>query len=188
MRSLNLSTLHQSHLEYLTGCRYAALMRLAVVAKQALFADRRGRPYRHGPLAMVGLVLMKLRHNLTGRAVEALAGIDAVTLSRYVRKVTALLGTLPLRARPAQGFLLVDTTSVRVGSSAPSSHSGHKHQRCAKVQVIADEAGFVQHSGAAWLGTVHGKTRQDSPQQGTGQPWRSPGHAHPGRQGLCRGA
>ena len=158
MHSLNLSTLHQSHLEYLTGCRYAALMRLAVVAKQALFADRRGRPYRHGPLAMVGLVMMKLRHNLTGRALEALAGIDAVTLSRYVRKVTAFLGALPLRAQPAQGFLLVDTTSVRVGSTDRRSFSGHKHQRCAKVQVIADEAGFVQHSGAAWPGSVHDKT------------------------------
>ena len=65
MHSLNLSTLHQSHLEYLTGCRYAVLVRLAAVAKQALFARARGRPHRHGPLAMVGLVLMKLRHNLT---------------------------------------------------------------------------------------------------------------------------
>ena len=158
MHSLNLSTLHQSHLEHLTGCRYAVLIRLAAVAKQALFADRPGRPHQHGPLAMVGLVLMKLRHNLTGRALGALAGIDAVTLSRYVRKVTALLGTLPLRMQQPQGFLLVDTTSVRVGSSAPSSYSGHKHQRCAKVQVIADEAGFVQHSGAAWPGSVHDKT------------------------------
>ena len=175
MHRLNLSTLHQSHLEYLTGCRYAVLMRLAAVAKQALFADRRGRPPQHGPLAMVGLVLMKLRHNLTGRALEALAGIDAVTLSRYVRKVTALLGTLPLRMRQPLGFLLVDTTSVRVGSTDRRSFSGHKHQRCAKVQVIADEAGFVQHSGSAWPGSVHGKTRQDSPQQGAGQPWRSPG-------------
>ena len=149
LRSLNLSTLHQFHLEYLTGCRYAVLMHLVTVARQALFADRRGRLHRHGPLAMVGLVMVKLRHNLTGRALEALAGIDAVRLSRYVRKVAALLGALPLRMRQPQGFLLVDTTSVRVGSTDRRSFSGHKHQRCAKVQVIADEAGFVQHSGAA---------------------------------------
>ena len=76
-------------------------------------------------LAMVGLVMMKLRHNLTGRALEALAGINAVTLSRYVRRVTALLGTLPLCMRQPRGFLLVDTTSVRAGGTDHHSFSGH---------------------------------------------------------------
>ena len=95
------------------------------------------------------------------RAGGALTGVDAVTLSRYVRKVAALLGALPLRMRQPQGFLLVDTTSVRVGSTDRRSFSGHKHQRCAKVQVIADETGFVQHSGAVWLGSVHDKTVYD---------------------------
>lgn len=118
---------------------------------------------------MVGLVMMKLRHNLTGRALEALAGIDSVTLSRYVRKVTALLCTLPLRMHQPQGFLLVDTTSVRVGSTDRRSFSGHKHQRCAKVQVIADEAGFVQHSGAAWPGSVHDKTIYNREQVSLGE-------------------
>lgn len=158
MPMLNLLRAHPSHLEYLTGCRYAVLTALARRVREELFSDRRGRPYQHGPLAMLGLVLMKLRHNLTGRAIEALTGVDAVTLSRYVTKITTVLGRSTLRTAPPAGFLLVDTTSVRVGSSLAGSYSGHKHQRCAKVQVIADEAGMVQHVGSSWPGSTHDKT------------------------------
>lgn len=147
---------HQAQLEQLTGCRYAALRHLAAQLAPAL-RNARGRPYQHGPLAMLVLCLMKFKLSLSGRALEALSGVDAVTLSRYVLKVTAALGALPLSKKP-QGFLLVDTTSVRVGSRRRDSYSGHKHQRCAKVQVVCDEAEQIAAVGRAWPGSVHDKT------------------------------
>lgn len=153
---LPISRLHQSHLEQLTGCRYAVLLALAQALGPQL-AVRRGRPYQHGPLAMAVLTFLKLRWNVSYRALEALTGVDAVTLSRYVQKVTAALNRLPLRARAA-GCLLVDTTSVRVACTSLAAYSGHKHQRCAKVQLVCDEAGAIVHVGRAWPGSVHDKT------------------------------
>ena len=148
MKIVNLK-LTQSHLEYLTGCKYPTLGAIASVLKNTFFKGAPGRPCRHGPLAMAGLVLMKMRHNLSGQAVEALTGVDAVTLSRYVHKVLKAV---------AHGFLLVDSTSVRVRSRARDSYSGHKHQSCAKVQVISDERGIACHVGRSWPGSVHDKT------------------------------
>jgi hypothetical protein len=79
---LNLARAHQSHLEQLTGCRYGALRHLAAQLAPAL-RQARGRPYRHGALSMLVLGLMKLRLSLSVRALEALTGVDAVTLSRF---------------------------------------------------------------------------------------------------------
>lgn len=157
MKIVNLK-LTQSHLEYLTGCKYPTLRAIASVLKNTFFKGAPGRPCRHGPLAMAGLVLMKMRHNLSGQAVEALTGVDAVTLSRYVHKVLEAVAQLPLSRSKAHGCLLVDSTSVRVRSRSRDSYSGHKHQRCAKVQVIVDEQGMACHVGRSWPGSVHDKT------------------------------
>jgi hypothetical protein len=100
-------------------------------------------PFKHSVLVMLALSLMKLRLNLTLRALEALTGIDSVTVSRCVNRVLAALGTLPLAGKAAGGLLLVDPTSVRVATTQENAYCGYKHHRCAKVQVIASAGGQV---------------------------------------------
>jgi hypothetical protein len=100
---------------------------------------------------------MKLRLSLSLRALQAFTGIHAVTISRYVNQVCHILGQMPLAAC-TQSTLLVDTTCCRVATTAHHTYSGHKHQRCAKVQVLADESGQVLDVSAAHPGSVHDKT------------------------------
>lgn len=155
MALLSPHKIHQPQIEQLTGCRYATLMHLARRVRAASCA--RGRPCLHGPLVMVFLALMKLKLNLSTRSLEAITGVDSVTLSRYVNRVSRVLGHVPLRSIP-QGALLVDSTSCRVATTEAKSYSGHKHQRCAKVQVMCDEAGMVVDVGSSHAGSVHDKT------------------------------
>jgi hypothetical protein len=122
-----------------------------------LALQRRGRPFQHSIAVMTTLALMKLRTNLTVRSMEALTGVDAVTVSRCVNRVVAVLGLLALAGK-ASGQLIVDTTSIRVASSSRKSYSGHKHQRCAKTQVLVRDDGQVVHVGETFEGSVHDKT------------------------------
>ncbi len=71
--------------------------------------------------------------------------------------MTEALGALPLAGK-APGFLLVDTTSIRVATTQKNAYSGHKHQRCTKVQVIARDDGQVVAVGPGAPGSVHDKT------------------------------
>jgi len=57
--------------------------------------------------------LAKLPHNLTMRAMQAITGIHAVTISRYVLRVMRALGELPLADGRTGTTLIVDTTSTR---------------------------------------------------------------------------
>ncbi len=180
MSFISLPRAHQAQLEQLTGCRYATLVTLTAAVRAQLLKGR-GRPFKHSVLVMVALSLMKLRLNLTVRALEALTGIDSVTVSRCVNRVPEALGALPLAGK-APGFLLVDTTSIRVATTQKNTYSGHKHQRCAKVQVIARR----------WPGRSGGGrrpglgSRQDAVEPGARQPPAPAGPADAGRQGLRR--
>lgn len=161
MSFIQLSRVHQAQLEQLTGCTYATLIGLRRDITPHLKLNGRGRPFKHSVLVMLCLALMKLRLNLTVRALEALTGIDAVTVSRCVARVTAALGELPLAKRALNNpmsMLLVDTTSSRVATTQLKAYSGYKHHRCAKVQVLSDEAGQVVDVSPAYEGSVHDKT------------------------------
>jgi hypothetical protein len=136
-QSLNLSqfkNLHQPQIEQLTGCKYAVFTRLVDDVKVILECSRRGRPFAQSVSAMVLLTLMKVRLNLTVRSMEAITGVDSVTVARSINRVIEIIGKLPLASR-STGMLVVDTSSIRVATTDTDSYSGHKHQRCAKVQV-----------------------------------------------------
>ena len=158
MRLLNISKAHQPQLEQLTGCRYAVLLSLAGEVREHLTVQRRGRPFKHSVLVMTVLALMKLRCSLSVRTMEALTAVDAVTVARCVNRVVAALSLLPLAAKVLGQRLIVDSTSVRVATTATDSYSGHKHQRCAKTQVLVREDGQVVDVSPSYAGSVHDKT------------------------------
>lgn len=155
---------HQAQLEQLTGCRYAVMVALAGQVRRHLLGCRKpgahggGRPLKLGTLTMTSLTLMKLRQSLTLRSMEALTGVDAVTLSRYVNRVVAALATLPLAKKKLGLMLVVDTTSVRVATTRLDSYSGHKHHRCAKSQVLARTDGQIVDVSQTFPGSAHDKT------------------------------
>lgn len=107
---------------------------------------------------MLFVTLMKIRQNLTVRSMESITGMDAVTVSRCVNRVISVIGQLPLSTTNAAGLLVVDTSSIRVASTDKQSYSGHKHQRCAKVQVLARADGLVVDVGDSNKGSTHDKT------------------------------
>nr|WP_315595318.1 transposase family protein [uncultured Cupriavidus sp.] len=59
-------------------------------------------------------------------------------------------------------MLIVDTTSVRIGSSDLKAYSGHKHHRCAKVQVVATANGSIVDVSDSYPGSVHDKRIWDA--------------------------
>jgi hypothetical protein len=155
MSVISLPRAHQAQLEKLTGVRYATLLSPSKAVRAQLLKGR-GRPFKHSVLVMLALALKKLRLNLSVRALEALTGIDSVTVSRCVLRVTAALGELPLAQ--ARGGLVVDSTHVRAATTERSAYSGYKHHRCAKVQLIAQPDGQVVAVSRAVPGSVHDKT------------------------------
>lgn len=159
MSTLRLANAHQSQLEQLTGCRYATLRSLVLQVKDHLQnkEQRRGRPFQNSVLVMTTLALMKLRQNLTVRSLQAITGIDAVTISRCVNRIILILGRRPLAAK-TMGCLLVDTTSARVATTQLKAYSGYKHHRCAKLQVIASEDGRIVDVSSSFAGSVHDKS------------------------------
>ncbi len=150
------SQMHEAQMEQLTGCRYAVIVHLAKTFEKARSA--RGRPPQNGPLVTIVLALMKLRLNVSLRVLEALTGIDSVTLSRCVNRSLAFLGTIQFRAPSKGEILIVDTTSTRVASTQDKSYSGYKHHKCAKAQVIVTAKGRVLHVSDTHAGSVHDKT------------------------------
>jgi len=157
LASTKIHKIHQPQIEQLTGCRYAVFMSLVQKIRDFLDVGRRGRPFAFGPSAMVFITLMKIRQNLTVRSMEAITGMDAVTVSRCINRVIAVIGNLPL-AKKADGLLVVDTSSIRVATTDKESYSGHKHQKCAKVQVLARSDGQVVDVGDSNRGSTHDKT------------------------------
>jgi len=117
-----------------------------------------GRPMKHGVFEALCLTLMKLRHNLTMRVMQALTGIHAVTISRYVLRVTKALGEFPLATGNAGASLIVDSTNVRTACREQSAYSGYKHHRCAKVRVIVREDGQIVDVSKSYPGAAHDKT------------------------------
>lgn len=156
MKTIVLRDAHQAQLEQLTGCKYATLKMLTVKLKAQMMGGR-GRPFAHSVFVMLCLSLMKLRCNLTVRSMEALTGVDAVTVSRCVNRITATLRLLPLAGK-TKGQLVVDSTSCRVSTTNVSAYSGHKHQRCAKFQLISRVDGQIVAVSPTHVGSVHDKT------------------------------
>jgi hypothetical protein len=154
---MNIQRLHESGLKHLTGCDYSVLR--ALYARVFDARTRRGRPLRHGAWTALVVALMKLRHDLPYRLLEAVTGIDAVTAHRMVRRVIAELGELPVtRLSSEGGFVCVDSTTVRVGTADVRHYTGYKHLRGRKVQVLCDESlGILDVSGSA-PASVHDKT------------------------------
>jgi hypothetical protein len=150
--------MHQPQLEQLTGCRYAVLLELVLQVRKSLIQNRRGRPFNHSVLVMPVLALMKLRQSLTVRSMEALTGVDSVTVSRCVNRVVSVLELLPLAKKVLGGQLITDTSSMRIGTTGTDAYSGHKHQRCAKVQALVREDGQIVDVSQAYAGSVHDKT------------------------------
>ena len=157
LASTQIHKLHQPQIEQLTGCRYAVFMSLVHKLRDFLQQPRRGRPFAFGAVSMVFITLMKIRQNLTVRSMEAITGMDAVTVSRCLNRVIAVIGQMPLAGKAA-GLLVVDTSSIRVATTDQKSYSGHKHQRCAKVQVVARADGLIVDVGQSNKGSTHDKT------------------------------
>ena len=74
-------------------------------------------------MTVVVVMMMKVRQNLTLRSLEALMGIDAVTMARCVNRVTKIIGAMAFKNK-ARGFSIVDTTSVRVATTQVKAYSG----------------------------------------------------------------
>ena len=91
-KMLTLSKMHEAQLQHLTGYQYAVVVHLAKSFKEAM--SGKGRPHQNGPVVTLVLALRKLRLNVSVRTLEALTGIDAVTVSRCVNRSLAFLGTL----------------------------------------------------------------------------------------------
>lgn len=102
---------------------------------------------------------MKLRLNVSVRTLKALTHVDSVMVSRCVNRCVKFLNGLPLRkaVHSQKGFLIVDTTSTRVASTADKNYSGYTHQKCAKAQAIVDEEGFFVQVSDTYPGSVHNK-------------------------------
>ena len=126
---------------------------------------RLGRPVTHPIDVQLRITLMKLRHNVTYRAIEAITGMDAVTASRIVRRVLRLLslGTMPMADPPI--FLVVDATISRIGTTLPRFYSGYKHHRGLKTQTVCDEKRFIRHLSPPRPASVHDKTLWDEQRQ-----------------------
>lgn len=84
--------------------------------------------------------------------------MDATTLHRYVRRVCRVLAGLPLSQRTQSGFLVVDSTGTRVRSTDPKDHSGHKHHKRRKCQIIVNSERKIVAVSSAFAGSVHDKT------------------------------
>jgi hypothetical protein len=103
---------------------------------------------------MTALALMNLRTHLTVRSIEALTGVDAVTVSRCVNRVVAVLGLLALTGK-AIGHLVVDTTQHSRGQLKPQVLLGPQTQsqqdflRAAMGKLVMTRNEFAARLGCA---------------------------------------
>jgi hypothetical protein len=140
---------------------------------------------------MVLVVMMKLRGDLSFRTLSVMTGIPSSTLHRWFTRLIRTMAKvfeLEDRREDAGQLLVVDTTSVRVRSTASADWSGYRNQRCRKIQMLVgiDGAGLrrlVSVSGDH-PGSVHDKViwdrEYDAVQSHLDRPC-------PRGQGLCRG-
>lgn len=135
-----------------------------VIRRIASRVPRRGRPTKHSLRIQVIAAILKLRLNLTVRAIAALTGMPVATTARAIHRVVRCLAEGGLGQQSAQ-MLIVDTTSVRIGSSEVKAYSGHKHHRCAKVQVVASANGAIVDVSDGYPGSVHDKRIWDAEAQ-----------------------
>lgn len=145
--------------EHITGCRSAQIE--VVVRCIASQVRGRGRPPKHSLRIQAIATLLKLRLNLTVRAIAALTGMPVATTARAIHRVVRCLADAGL-GQPSAQMLIVDTTSVRIGSSELKACSGHKHHRCAKVQVVATANGAIVDVSDSYPGSVHDKRIWDA--------------------------
>jgi hypothetical protein len=152
----------------LTGLRPDQVARIEAVLDRTMRRSGRGRPPAQLVRVMVLVVLMKLRSDLPFRTLSVMTGIPSSTLHRWftrlVRTLAVSFGKERRREAPA-GLLVVDTTMVRVRSTASADWSGYRNRRCRKIQMLVgiDGAGLrrlVSVSGDH-PGSVHDKVIWD---------------------------
>ena len=105
--SLYLATnksLREQQIRQITGVPYPVFISLLKRLREAQGA-RRGRPQKHAPFIELLVALLTLRHDLTLRAVEALTGLDHVTVMRICDRVVAALGDLRKARREAPHWI-----------------------------------------------------------------------------------
>jgi hypothetical protein len=133
-----------------------------LLLKQALsrhFARRRvGRPHKHTVWTMLIVTLIKLRGETVYKSLEVYLRIDSITLHRYVNRVCAILAQLPLGRVSGHQYLIVDGTCTRVRSTEEHNHSGYKHHKNRKVQMLVDDRRRVVAVSKCYNGAVHDKT------------------------------
>jgi hypothetical protein len=160
MRTLNISQMTAPQIQILTGCTPQIIERLMAFCMTSM-RRRLGRPVTHWIDVQFRITLMKLRHNLTYRAIESITGIDAVTASRIVRRVLGLLSPATMPTADPPIFLVVDATISRVGTTLPRFYSGYKHHRGLKTQIVCDEKRFIRHVSPPQPASVHDKKLWD---------------------------
>lgn len=121
----------------------------------------RGRPPKHSLRIQIIAAILKLRINLTVRAIAALTGMPVATTARAIHRVIRWIADSGLGQHSTQ-MLIVDTTSVRIASSDIRAYSGHKHHRCAKVQVVATANGAITDVSDSYPGSMHDKRIWDA--------------------------
>jgi hypothetical protein len=121
---------------------------------------RRGRPMRLPLAYRLRITLFKLRYNLPYRTLEAITGIDHVTLSRSVNGMLRRLSELALHAPPdpLPERAFVDTTTIRIGkASVRQDYTGYKHLRGVKFQCIATSNAAVLAASPGYSASIHDK-------------------------------
>ena len=149
--------MRQPQLEQLTGCRYAVLVYLRNWLMRTDLRTKRGRPFKHTWWTMLVVTLIKLRQEMAYRSLEIFVGIDAVTLSRYVNRICALLGNVSLITEGTRRYLIVDSTCSRIRSTNQSDYSGYKHHNNRKCQMVVDDQRRVVATSVGYAGSVHDK-------------------------------
>lgn len=139
----------------LTGCTKRVVRHLMQCCERPI---QLGRPFGYSLHTELVITLIKLRTNLSYRAIEVITGIDSVTASRMVRRILACLRIQPLllHTRPCR-YLIVDATHTRIGSSNIRYYSGYKHYRSVKTQVVCDDQKRIHAISYACAGSVHDK-------------------------------
>ncbi len=123
----------------LTGLQPDQITKVEAVLARTDRVPGRGRPPGRLLRVMVLVVLMKLRSDLPFRTLSVMTGIPSSTLHRWftrlVRTLAVSFGKERRREAPADLFV-VDTTMVRVRSTASADWSGYRNQRCRKIQML----------------------------------------------------
>jgi len=128
--------------------------------RMARNGTRRGAPPRHSARFMVFAVLLRLRTALPLRLVARMLHMSHATLWRICNRGIRIMAEAfnMERSNSPQDELIVDTTSVRIGTRGKEWYSGHRKRHVAKVQMLCDARGVVRSVSEAYPGSRHDKT------------------------------